>query len=107
MKTASLGADDYAYAVGDARRDAISTRWSIYLEEVVPAFEQLKAQGRIGAWGATGIGVPDAVLGAIGHDPAPAVVQAITNLLDSPGGMRMFAEPARPREIVAAAQGRG
>jgi aryl-alcohol dehydrogenase-like predicted oxidoreductase len=103
----SIAADGYAYAHGDARRDEFSTRWSLYVDEVVPALERLKAQGRIGHWGITGIGVPDAVLRAIGHDPAPAVVQAIANLMDSAGGIRRYAEPARPREIIAAAKARG
>ncbi|MBW8815327.1 MAG: aldo/keto reductase [Caulobacterales bacterium] len=102
-----IAADGYAYARGDAQRDAMSIRWSLYLEELVPAFEQLQAQGRIGCWGITAIGVPDAVLGAIGHDPKPPVIQAITNLMDSPGGIRPFAEPPRPRDIIAAAKARG
>ncbi|HEV2531036.1 aldo/keto reductase [Phenylobacterium sp.] len=103
----SIAADGYAYAHGDGRRDEFSTRWSLYVDEVVPALERLKTQGRIGHWGITGIGVPQAVLAAIGHDPSPAVVQAIANLMDSAGGIRRFAEPARPREIIAAAQARG
>ena len=103
----SIAADGYAYAHGDARRDQMSTCWSLYVDEVVPAFEALQAQGRIGHWGITGIGVPAAVLDAIGHDPKPAVVQAIANLMDSAGGIRRYAEPARPREIIAAAKARG
>jgi aryl-alcohol dehydrogenase-like predicted oxidoreductase len=103
----SIAPDGYAYAHGDARRDQMSTTWSAYRDEVVPAMERLKAQGRIGAWGITGIGVPVSVLDAIAHDPAPAVVQAIANLMDSAGGIRRFAEPARPREIIAAAKARG
>jgi aryl-alcohol dehydrogenase-like predicted oxidoreductase len=31
----------------------------------------------------------------------------VTNLLDSAGGMRSYAEPARPRDIIAAAKARG
>jgi hypothetical protein len=48
--------------------------------------------------GITGIGVPGTILGALGQAPKPAVVQAIANLLDSPGGIRHYAEPARPRD---------
>ena len=54
-----------------------------------------------------GIGVPGTILDALGHAPKPAVVQAIANLLDSPGGIRRYAEAARPREIIAAAQAQG
>ena len=41
------------------------------------------------------------------HTPRPDVVQAIANLMDSPGALRRYAEPARPREIAAAAKSRG
>ena len=99
--------DDYAYARYDHRKDRFATPWSQYVGEVVPAMEALKARGRIGAWGVTGVGVPATILDALGHDPAPAVTQAIANLLDSAGGMRSYAEPARPREIIAAAKARG
>lgn len=103
----SIAPDGYAYVHGDARRDEFSTRWSTYADEVVPAFERLVAQGRVGAWGITGIGVPQSVLAALAHDPRPAVVQVITNLLDSAGGIRRFAEPPEPRTILAAAKARG
>jgi len=67
----------------------------------------LKAQGRIGAWGITATGVPATIIAAIGADPAPDVVQAVTNLLDSPGGMRSYAEPPIPRAIIAEAKAAG
>ncbi|HLZ76169.1 aldo/keto reductase [Phenylobacterium sp.] len=99
--------DCFSYAHGDAHKDGFSTRWSLYAGEVAPAMARLKAQGRIGAWGITGIGVPTAVLQAIDHAPSPDVVQAIANLMDSPGALRRYAEPARPREVAAAAKARG
>ena len=99
--------DDYVYARHDERRERFATPWSQYVREVVPAMAALKARGRIGAWGITGVGVPATILSAIAHDPAPDVVQAVTNLLDSAGGMRSFAEPPRPRVIIAAAKARG
>jgi aryl-alcohol dehydrogenase-like predicted oxidoreductase len=102
----NIAPDAYAYAHGDARRDEFSTRWSIYVDEVVPAFERLKAEGRIGAWGITGIGVPASIQAAIARDPAPGVAQVIANLMDSAGGIRRFAEPAEPRAILAAAKAR-
>ena len=51
----------------------------------------------------TGTGVPATIHDALAHAPAPQVVQAVTNLLDSAGGMRSYAEPAQPRGIIAAA----
>jgi aryl-alcohol dehydrogenase-like predicted oxidoreductase len=98
--------DDYVYAHGQSRRDRFATPWSLYAGEVVPALEALKAAGRIGAWGITGVGVPAAILKALGHAPAPDIVQAVANLMDSAGGMRRFAEAAEPRTIIAAAEQR-
>jgi aryl-alcohol dehydrogenase-like predicted oxidoreductase len=99
--------DDYVYARHDDRRAAFATPWSLYVDEVIPAMEDLKRRGRIGAWGITGVGVPATVLEAIAHDPKPDAVQAVANLLDSAGGMRSFAEAPIPREIIAAARARG
>lgn len=99
--------DDYVFARYDDRRAQFATPWSLFADEVVPAMESLKARGLIGAWGITGVGVPATILKALAHDPAPAAVQAIANLMDSAGGMRNFAEAPRPREIIAAARARG
>ena len=80
------------------------TTRSLFTSQVVPAFERLVASGRIGSWAITGIGVPDVVLETLQAEPAPAAVQAIANLLHSPGGMRRFDGPAKPKEIIAAAR---
>lgn len=103
----NIAPDDYAYAHGDAARDQFSTRWSIYRDEVIPAFERLKSQGRIGGWGITGIGVPQSIEAALTQAPRPDAVQIITNLLDSAGGIRRFAEPAAPRALLATAKAQG
>jgi aryl-alcohol dehydrogenase-like predicted oxidoreductase len=99
--------DDTVYAHGNDQRAAFATPWTQYISEVVPAFEDLQRRGRIGAWGITGVGVPGTIIKALHHSVTPSVVQAITNLLDSPGGIRRYAEPARPRAIIAAANERG
>lgn len=80
---------------------------SLFVDSVLPAFERLVSDGRIGAWGITGIGVPPAVLETIRSNPQPAAVQAIANLLDSPGAIKRYDEPAIPREIISAAHQRG
>ena len=95
--------DDTVYAHRNDQRAQFATPWSQYIREVVPAFEDMKQRGRIGAWGITGIGLPGTIIRALGHDGKPDVVQAIANLLDSPGGIRRFAEAPRPREIIATA----
>src|SRR5687767_12206197 len=52
----NLHADGFTYAHGDASKDRFSTALSIYENEVVATMERLKAEGRIAAWGITGIG---------------------------------------------------
>jgi len=94
--------------VPDASADQIpGTSHRLFVEAVRPALEQLVARGRIGAWGITGIGVPTTLIATLHEDPAPAAVQVVTNLLDSPGAMQRYDEPPRPREIIAAAHRRG
>ena len=99
--------DDTVYAHGNDQRAAFATPWSQYVTEVVPAFEDLKQRGKIREWGITGIGLPGTIVKALEHDVKPSVVQAIANLLDSPGGIRRYAEPARPRDVIAAANANG
>lgn len=79
----------------------------LFISAVIPAFERLATSGRIGAWGITGIGIPPSVLETIRDDPPPGAVQAIANLLDSPGATMRSAGPFIPRDIIAAAHGRG
>jgi aryl-alcohol dehydrogenase-like predicted oxidoreductase len=83
------------------------TPYALFVDHVRPAFERLVAEGLIGAWGLTGIGHPDTIIRLLGERPAPAAVQCIANLLDSPGGLKFFDGPARPREVMAAARANG
>jgi aryl-alcohol dehydrogenase-like predicted oxidoreductase len=99
--------DDYVYANRPDLQNSYATHWSIYSEQVIPAMEKLRAAGKVRQWGITGSGVPDAIMRALRHSKPPGFVQAVTNLLDSAGSLRRYAEPARPREIIAAAVERG
>ena len=80
---------------------------NLFVETVRPALERMVARGRIGAWGMSAIGTPSAILQTIQEDPPPAAILVITNLLNSPGGLKRDDEPARPREIIAEAGLRG
>src|SRR4029077_17139912 len=80
------------------------TPYATFADRVRPAFERLVAEGLIGAWGLTGIGQPDTLIKRRGDRPAPAAVQCIANLLDSPGGLKFFDGPAKPRTVIAAAR---
>jgi aryl-alcohol dehydrogenase-like predicted oxidoreductase len=74
---------------------------------VRPLFERLVAEGLIGGWGLTGTGHPDAIIRLLHERPAPAAVQCIANLLDSPGALKLFEGPAKPRQVIAAARANG
>ncbi|MBT5195307.1 MAG: aldo/keto reductase [Rhodospirillaceae bacterium] len=80
------------------------TAYSDFVATARPCFESLVAEGLIGAWGLTGIGHPDAIIRLLGERPAPSVVQCIANAMDSPGALKFYDEPARPRAVIAAAQ---
>ena len=58
-------------------------------------------------WGLTGIGHPDTIIKLLGERPAPAAVQCIANLLDSPGSLKFFDGPAEPRTGIVAARAKG
>jgi aryl-alcohol dehydrogenase-like predicted oxidoreductase len=83
------------------------TPYATFVDHVRPVFERLVAEGIIGGWGLTGIGHPDTIIGLLGEEPAPAAVQCIANLLDSPGGLKFFDGPAKPRAVMAAARANG
>lgn len=97
-------ADDYD---ASAYTDRPATRWTTYRERFRPACEKLMAEGRIGAWGLTGIGIPDRIVEAIGSDPKPHAVQCIANPVDSVGELQYFAGPTRAREIIDTAKAQG
>lgn len=99
--------DDYSYAHESATQKNWATKWSLYVEVVIPAFELLKRKGLIGAWGITGTGLPKTIMEALRHDVKPAAVQVTANLLDSPGSMRLYEEPPEPRNILRTAQNNG
>ncbi|HEY6439796.1 MAG TPA: aldo/keto reductase [Acetobacteraceae bacterium] len=97
--------ETYAAGWGDAARRM--TPYPVFVTHVRPVFEKLMAEGLIGAWGLTGIGHPDTIIRLLGEHPAPAAVQCIANVLDSPGGLKFFNGRAKPRAIMAAAHANG
>jgi aryl-alcohol dehydrogenase-like predicted oxidoreductase len=96
--------DDYVYPVENEKRHEFATSWSRYRDAVVPAFERLKQEGLIGGWGITGVAVPETIIDALEQPLRPQAVQAVANLLNSPGGLTRLKTPARPREIIATAR---
>jgi aryl-alcohol dehydrogenase-like predicted oxidoreductase len=98
---------DAAFAAGWGEAGARMTPYPVFVNHVRPVFERLVAEGLIGAWGLTGIGHPDTIIRLLAERPAPAAVQCIANLLDSPGGLKFFHGPAKPRTVMTAARANG
>jgi aryl-alcohol dehydrogenase-like predicted oxidoreductase len=92
--------------IGD-RDPATYTPWQLYVDEVIPAFESLVADGLIRHWALTGVDTPEAIIDAVSAEQRPAAIQAVTNLLDSPGSLTGGAPGPRPRDIIAAANRAG
>ncbi len=99
--------DDFHYPAGQPPRDERSTALSLYRATVRPAFARLVGEGLIGHWGITGINHAAATIEALSEGSRPAAVQAIANLLDSPGEMNGTGLAPRPRDVIAAAQANG
>lgn len=74
-----------------------------YVREVRPALQRLAADGRIGAWGISGIGAPVTVQEALLSRPQPAAVQAIANALSSAGEEVPFRGPPTGSVVAASA----
>jgi aryl-alcohol dehydrogenase-like predicted oxidoreductase len=98
---------DEAFMAGWRDATTRMTPYPVFAAHVRPVFERLAAEGLIGAWGLTGIGHPDTIIRLLNERPAPAAVQCIANLLDSPGGLKFFDGPAKPRAVMAAARANG
>lgn len=96
--------DNFQLNVTPEIQARMATDWSTYTQAVIPAFERLKDEGLIKHWGITGIGLPSTILESLRFQQKPAVVQCITNLLDSPGAIQRFDEDPQPRLIIQAAK---
>jgi len=85
----------HGYLVG-SEHDGGERRTPLQLFEdaVRPAFQRLVDQGRIGAWGITAVGVPDAVLEALGREPRAGAIQAKAKRV---GVHRRAAAPRQPQ----------
>lgn len=98
---------DYEMREGADTQHLWCTKWRSYEDAFLPAMEKLKAKGLIAAWGITGVGLPSLVMQALRHEQKPDAVQTITNLMDSPGGIRRYEEPPEPRNIIRTAYNNG
>ena len=97
-----IAADGYALP-GGPNSPRPPTAWSVYADHLRPVLAKLVSEGLIGAWGITGIGLPDSIVRALDDTPKPAAAQIISNLLGSAGGLKRFTEPAEPRRLLTTA----
>ena len=74
---------------------------------VIPAMKRIVESGRARSWGLTGIGDPRVLIDMLTSGIQPDFIQIITNLLDSPGGLKYPGCSAQPRDIMAAAMHSG
>ncbi len=95
-----------AVTLGEEGGERLTTVATV-TEAVAPAFQRLIAEGRIGHWGLTGISQADALIHLLTNGPRPDYIQCIANLMDSAGGLVEGSGPARPRDIIAAANASG
>lgn len=99
--------DGFVFPQENERRAEFATEFSFYRDAVIPAFERLVADGKLGAWGITAIDLPDAAITALELPQKPAAAQVLANLLDSGGEMNNAGVRPRPREVMAAARANG
>ena len=78
----------------------IAVTSSTFNHYVIPAFEKLKQSGRIRAWGVTAASTQVTNLDIISAQRRPDIVQCVSNLLDSAGGMAIAAEKPDPRAVI-------
>ena len=93
--------DDHVLYQLDEHRDRLATPRSCLLESVIPAFERLMAEGKIGGWGFA-LGQESALEAVIASDTPPSAVQCVVNPLNSAGNIAYTTETFDGRKILDA-----
>ena len=91
--------DDFTLFSNNEFKDRNSTTLSSYYNAAIPAFEQLKKEGKIGSWGIGGMGQNNALIAAINHETPPEAMQCVINPLNSAGGIG-YADQAYDPELI-------
>jgi aryl-alcohol dehydrogenase-like predicted oxidoreductase len=78
------------------RHSRSSLAVELYRETLRFEFEQLRDENLVGAWGLTATGHPEAIAMALVEEPRPQLIQAVTNVLDSPGSLWHFGPSETP-----------
>jgi aryl-alcohol dehydrogenase-like predicted oxidoreductase len=82
----------------------IQTSLDRYRTAIVPAFERLVAEGRIGCWGINAIELPS---GIFGEGPLPTIAECVTNFMGTPGGIVPYNADVSMRELIDTVRGAG
>ena len=70
---------------------------------MIPAFERLKSEGKIDAWG-IGLGEEDALISAINHEKQPEAMQCAVNVMNSIGAIGYISKKPDPNRILKECQ---
>ena len=85
----------------DEHRDRLATPRGYLLESVIPAFERLMAEGKIGGWGFA-LGQKSALEAVISGCTPPSAVQCVVNPLNSAGNIAYTTKTFDGRKILDA-----
>ena len=78
--------DGYELPLYNEMRDRLATPRSVFQEAVIPAFERLQQEGKIGGWGFA-LGQQSALEAVIASEKPPTAVQCVINPLNSAGNI--------------------
>ena len=82
-------------------RDRIATPLTYFMESVIPAFERLQVEGKIGGWGFA-LGQQSALESIIASESPPTAVQCAVNPLNSAGNIAYVTDSFDCRGILDA-----
>ena len=102
-----LRQDDFQLHTLNEYRETNTTSLSCYYNAVIPAFERLKQEGKIGSWGIGGLGQTQAILDALNNDIQPEAIQCIVNPLNSAGAIGYVDQDFDPQKILTESQEAG
>ena len=102
-----LRQDDFQLHKLNEYRETNTTSLSCYYNAVIPAFERLKEEGKIGSWGIGGLGQTQAILEALNHEIQPEAIQCVVNPLNSAGAIGYVDQDFDPQKILTESQEAG
>ena len=99
--------DDFQLYTLNEYRETNTTSLSCFYNSVIPAFERLKKEGKIGSWGIGGLGQTQAIHEALNHDIQPEAIQCVVNPLNSAGAIGYVDKDFNPQKILTESQKAG